>query len=1129
MEKLFEINPDVALFARADGLFISGVNSQTNFASLAIIEEAARPFFNSLSGMIAEGLVIDRDRGLLISNESLAEIESFEVDPLEVLFVWSPYKIKIDAKGTLGFPDYKFVHHFYSGKRLIPARILGPIVWRGDAVYRLRTGQASTLRAISEYNLNSDKSADLINLALDALYILQTAAKAGQVKLSDVLKSEEILRPQKIEIGIDDNGRQLSAYPIIEGVDSKSLKRHFHNMARVANVYNLEKDGGRQRILIDPGMKKIFESIKTRGAALSGSNRKRFLRDPRAILPESEDINPDAIDTSAFGPRVIGIGYPKFVKPISNIAKENWFDRAENQTELSDQEAKEEPSFGITCAFANGEEREVRFKSRNEANEFVDKLEDALVRGDDSIEYGEYSIPISDDLLRACKSAFRTQEKGKGLHLLIHRNEETGDYAEEIGTKRSEFSYQTPASLKKSVNLKTHQTIGVAWLQNLIHGSITRGGLLGDEMGVGKTLQVLTFLAWYLELCEKNNKHERSRPVLIVAPITLLENWASEINQYFDSRVFTPIVILHDKTLKSYKSPNKEGQELALGAETLDLARVASNRIVITNYATVKNYQYSFAKIPWSIVVTDESQEIKEPNTAVTHALKALNPLFRIACTGTPVETSLSNLWCLMDFVHPGNPLGTLKEFNSLYSAKSHEDESLGQELRSRLRYNKSDGFVLRRTKKEVLKDLPEKHFVRVECEMSPALRAQYAQLVSAAQNVKSQQSPLSALNELLLLSQHPFLLDENPYRENHNEYLAASPKLKAFVETLKQIRAKGEKVLVFAIRKSMQDILKATIDREFGLNVKIMNGSTKHKHQYVENTRKGMVKDFSEAPGFQVIILSPEVAGVGLTITAANHVIHYGRWWNPAVENQATDRAYRIGQTKPVYVYQFIYRDPLGELETFDQKLDRLLLSRSDLADNFLVPIGDESKLQTDIFSEIFRAKGDKKTETSTPESPITIGDLYRLSPFEFEALTAVLLHQKFDKILLTPRGRDGGADVVGISKSEIRLYQCKHRLDSGSVSDNDAALSELVDAQDYYRETMIPQKFSHLPVRLTLFTSARVSKEVQRKARDQEIEVVDYSAIGEMLKNHRITKTDIRGQELGRVKDIKKSLDQG
>jgi len=337
-------------------------------------------------------------------------------------------------------------------------------------------------------------------------------------------------------------------------------------------------------------------------------------------------------------------------------------------------------------------------------------------------------------------------------------------------------------------------------------------------------------------------------------------------------------------------------------------------------------------------VVFDEAQKIKNPSALVTRAAKVLKADFRIACTGTPVENSLTDLWCLFDTcVQPGL-LGAANDFaaeytNVIQGTDPEFRRSRIEELRRQI-----DPQVKRRLKTEVAKDLPEK--VRdqrcLDLRMSAPQESAYRSLLEDYAKDPGM-GPLSLLPRLASLSSDFSLrAEEERSYETAEELAAVNPKFAWLLSQLDTIRDRQEKVLLFVHLKAVQRHLRRHVQDRYGIDVEIINGDTSSKPGSADS-RQQKITEFSASPGFQVMILSPDAAGVGLNIQAANHVIHYMRHWNPAKEDQATDRAYRIGQEKTVTVYTPIVRG--NGFRSFDEGLDELLEKKRELAKDMLEP----------------------------------------------------------------------------------------------------------------------------------------------------------------------------------------------
>lgn len=330
-------------------------------------------------------------------------------------------------------------------------------------------------------------------------------------------------------------------------------------------------------------------------------------------------------------------------------------------------------------------------------------------------------------------------------------------------------------------------------------------------------------------------------------------------------------------------------------------------KVVLTTYETFRDLEFSLAAQHWSIMVCDEAQKIKNPNALVTHSAKKQNVRLKIACTGTPVENSLADLWSLFDFIQPGL-LGALNDFGVRYrrpiEAKSDEENARVNELRALI-----EPQTLRRTKAQVAKDLPRK--IEVESCRNLLLSAYQRDLYRQAIQGYREKQKDSVISNHLGLIQYLRHLCTSPYplgyKTNLDEPLVQretkSLKLKWLLELLADIRQRNEKSIVFVEFLDLQRQLQRNIAERHRILPDIINGSISAAASAI-NSRQKRIKAFQEKPGFGVIILSPLAVGFGVNIQAANHVIHFTRTWNPAKEDQATDRAYRIGQTKDVYVY---------------------------------------------------------------------------------------------------------------------------------------------------------------------------------------------------------------------------------
>jgi len=537
--------------------------------------------------------------------------------------------------------------------------------------------------------------------------------------------------------------------------------------------------------------------------------------------------------------------------------------------------------------------------------------------------------------------------------LVIKRNVEDIDYTEnrtDALTMPDGTKPVLPSTLLPSVLLKDHQYIGVAWLQHLwkMSPQQCRGTVLADDMGLGKTLQLLTFIA---SAFEADNDLP---PALIVAPVALLENWKNELERFFQPGTL-PTLLLYGSTLRKLRVDKSEIDETLRSEGITRLLKkgwVNNNKLVLTTYETMRDLEFALASQTWSIMVCDEAQKIKTPAALVTRSAKKQKVRFRIACTGTPVENSLADLWCLFDFVQPGM-LGALNFFSRTYrqpiEAKTYEQKIKVEELRELIRPQ-----ILHRKKTEVSKDLPTPN-ENQDCKLLAMSEYQHRLYETALANLHEQRqvnpsAQLQALQAIRKICSDPHgHAEKNSSSVSIDRLLNESPKMGWLINLLQKLgtdKDGNHKVIVFCEFRELQLILQRVIAAVFGFAPSIVNGDTSADPTANEN-RQQLIDSFQRKSGFNVIILSPLAVGFGVNIQAANHVVHFTRTWNPAKEDQATARAYRIGQTRTVQVYYPGVVSP--KFPSFDVRLDALLSKKRELASDMLNGCSD---LKVDDFS---------------------------------------------------------------------------------------------------------------------------------------------------------------------------------
>jgi non-specific serine/threonine protein kinase len=461
--------------------------------------------------------------------------------------------------------------------------------------------------------------------------------------------------------------------------------------------------------------------------------------------------------------------------------------------------------------------------------------------------------------------------------------------------------------------LRPYQQTGVNWLHLL--SQLRLGACLADDMGLGKTVQVLALL-----LVLKNTAGAKPGPCLLVAPASLLANWAAE------SARFAPSLRVHVAHPSAAHAARKGGGDDDPAAADL----------VITSYGYLQRAP-GLLEINWGLLVLDEAQAIKNPSARQTQAVKRLHAGARIALTGTPIENRLGDLWSIFDFLNPGL-LGSAKQFSAFVKRLADRPHNPYGPLRDLVR-----PYILRRLKtdRQIISDLPDKTEVKAFCSLSRKQAALYEQAVDemavrlkAADGIQRRGLVLTLLMRLKQICNHPSQwLGDGAWRPHDSGKFA---RLREIVEVT---AARQEKILVFTQFKETTEPLAAFLASVCGRPGLILHGGTGVAK------RQDLVLRFQTDESIPFFVLSVKAGGTGLNLTAASHVIHFDRWWNPAVENQATDRAFRIGQTRNVLVHKFVCRG------TVEDKIDQLIESKQQMAGDFLS--GGAEALLTEMKTE--------------------------------------------------------------------------------------------------------------------------------------------------------------------------------
>lgn len=856
----------------------------------------------------------------------------------------------IQSQGLITRPGYRVELSWKrsTGAPVLGAERTGAFLRIGGEWRRLADplfGIAEAVDALN--NMPTDDLGERLAALANLREVLPAATSDGTAEASGVLGTMTIAVAAAFSLDMQGEGNAARLVPVLYGDEKKGVEPllppelqesfaggQFIRFSDARSVYAL---GGNWFVVLPPPLRKALSEVRK---AQSGTlKRKRELfSNPRLYLQEALGAIEDETvveglfrETPAYSERVLGLGlWTPRVVPWIKLKPSNWFGD-ENHRE-PERPLNSEPEAGLVIG-----DRSIPL-SAEQAEVLRERIEDAM--GQDqravplAVDGTTVDVPATYETLKALEDLRVARARQEGAPttdvpekavpevLLIQPNEDGIDVEKDF-VPRSGLVPSVPASL--ITPLKSHQEEGLGWLQK--SWEMGRPGvLLADDMGLGKTIQALAFLAWLRE-CMGAGKIGKA-PILIVAPTGLLQNWKAEHDRHLDSAGLGRLVEAYAKGLSGLRRRDTDG------SPRLDVEKLRAADWVLTTYETLRNFDRDFGNVRFAALLFDEAQKIKTPGIRLTDAAKAMNADFRVALTGTPVENRLSDLWCITDAIHPA-VLGDLKSFSARYETNPDSEQLKRLKRTIDQWYGGRPPLLLRRLKQDRLPGLPQPNEIVTRAEMPAKQREAYEQAIGLAREgrrSKKQGAVLSALHELRKCSLHP---DRNTAMSDA-EFIAASARLRLTFESLDKIAAVKEKALIFLNDLDMQARLVGLIQRRYKLPLPpmVINGSV------AGADRQDRVDRFQGGPEeFDVMILSPQAGGVGLTLTRANHVIHLARWWNPAVEDQCTGRALRIGQTKTVHIHIPMATLGGGGQSSFDENLHALLDRKRRLMNEALMP----------------------------------------------------------------------------------------------------------------------------------------------------------------------------------------------
>lgn len=1006
-----------------------------------------------------------------------------------------------------------------------------------DGEYRILPRELyDCLKCIIDYNTDAVRNKNTAE-QFELLALIKDYALKANIALNERLRVESTpIVIDKIKLDFEKNSNGLEIKPWIDNQDkdfNDQFLSAFDRNTDIRTFYSIQDNSGKD-------VKVIFKNVEAakklkRNRVLTGEQERNFLRGINEIFED------DSFDLSLYSDRVVGYGYLNYRANDSTSSDndESWFDTcnsveyphiltSENKIQiypedinyLQDKLIKMDEEKIDTTEITFERENEVHrlILTKNEICNEIKKIQNAIcdpsrIKNKNAlqeirqkvlenpekqyIEYnGRFVSNSGLDYIDHCIYALDNKAaKGdsKKKSLLTKDNLAKKTYEETPLPAIIETPLELPSTL--SIVLYEHQEVGVQRLQSLYKTSRINGFLLADDMGLGKTIQILTFLAWLKE-------NQSLSPSLIVAPTTLLNTWDNpdllqpgEIQKFFTPNTF--------KTYRIQGTINDNSLEQRKSSELINKID-----LVFTTYDSLRLNHVWMGRIKWKALICDEIQNAKNPRTLVSNSLKAQNAEFKIACSATPIENSTEDLWNIMDFAIPGI-FGSLADFKKQYvkplSRLTNTQIDERAQINDQLVHIIGPSFI-RRSKEDQLKDLPPKRVI-VDLVQMNSMEVQYMTQLNRLRSDGEKALPI--IQRMVALCSHPRLIKENDVLSLKAEQLIQeSSKLKHLKIILDGIKGKNEKVVIFTRFKKMQTMIAKAIRSWYGLMTLIINGdiSTDKRSLYLSQ--------FKKTEGFNVIILSPEAAGVGITVTEANHVIHYTRLWNPAKESQATDRVYRIGQNKEVYVYyptlsyditsRKVFQSEKEYIDFFinqstvekspEEKLNRLLVRKKNVLNNFFLAAGE---FDLDMVKEW--------EEEQTNPNQITINSIDLLKAGEFEALCSLLFRKMGYSSYLTIKSGDYGVDVVIEKGGEFGLIQSKYLHQQTLPRE---AINDVIGAKPIY-SGIIGQRINKL---IVMSTVERLTDGVKAMANHNQVEVYLMSDLAELLNKYPVYHSEIQ-----------------
>ncbi|WP_237400315.1 DEAD/DEAH box helicase [Rhodovulum sulfidophilum] len=918
------------------------------------------------------------------------------------------HTLRTDAEGIVGDPGFRLhAEWIYRGRHVRPTR-QGAILHTEHGAQRLPLWILDALDIAERHHSGQGDAADWEALArfrraLDPGVAESVNARAAKLSMTDFLSGLEVSLVDRFSISPDAQGRDFEVVPFSgETIGDETEIREdmaelnsaaltdFQRKLRQRGALNSFRLGPGKFLVVDRSAAPVLD-LMARMQRAPAERRAEFIRNPRPAITEMIEKDLDAcgalkgLSDAAREERIEDAAGPAFIETTEYGA----FSARVTGVEVYAPPTMSQPDGSGTTwlpeFFPEVPARQIKALSDDDLRRLGEDMRKAIESGQETVPLGNLELPATPEAERQITAILDARKEtgqsdmpwDESLPEQADSDAQTGPIVLKTAENFNVVSWRPaqprrapaiPERLPQSIRtqLKDHQVESFEW-QIAAWKAGLPGVLNADEQGLGKTLQTISFLVWL-------NGHMAQAPgsrgpILVVAPTSLLQNWEAEVDRHVERPGLGHLIRLYGSGIGARRLPGGSGVETGTGEGRLDFSdleratQAGAGHLtwVLTTYTTLTNYQHSLGRVPFAAAVFDEIQAIKNPVSLRAGAARAIKADFRVALTGTPIENATSDLWAIMDQVAPGC-LGSLAEFRTRYGTP---DEGNMAELYNRVFCSQETlpPLAIRRVKETAAQDLPAKSRVLVPREMAPR-QARVYDLARRRLAEGTRGSALKLLHHIRSVSVHPSLVDGM----TDEDFISASARLSATMEILHRIRDRKERALVFIEHRRIQYRFVELARAEFGLNrIDMINGETpiRQRQEIVKHFQRHLEAD----GGFDLLVLGPKAAGTGLTLTAATHVIHLSRWWNPAVEEQCNDRVHRIGQTRTVSVYIPMAIHPAYRGQSFDCLLHSLMQRKRHLASSALWPMGDTqedaARLQGMVIQDATNAiSGDAVTE---------------------------------------------------------------------------------------------------------------------------------------------------------------------